>query len=99
MSKAYFTGIRYINGSKYRFEPSMGELADLERKPFVDHISDVLEGMSAEKIAKAVAIVKARHEAEEDARIAKVQEHHALIRKNGLPMDSLRSRWHTTNRG
>lgn len=91
--------IRYINGKKYRFAPTIGEQAALIRKPFVSLLAGVLEGLPAETIDKAVAVEKAQHDKEEDARIASVEAHHATIRRNGVCMETMGTRWYTTNRG
>lgn len=103
MAKATFgdsLDIRFIDGKRFRFAPTVAELADLQRAPFVDLLSEVLEGAPAEVVAKAVSMAKAKHDAEEDARIAQVQADHDKIRKNGKSMEGAKvTRWQTTNRG
>lgn len=92
--------IRYINGRKFRFEPTIGELQELHRVPFVSSLVDVLAGSPQDVIDQAVAWERQNHEEKEDARIAAVQEHHDRIRKDGVEVGrAYGSRWYTTNRG
>lgn len=92
--------MKFINGKRYRFEPTVGELADLARVPYVDLLSAVLaDTLAPEVLTGVVAQDKARHEAKEDARIADVKQRHADIRSKGVCMEHNRTVWHTTNRG
>jgi len=92
---------KIINGKKYRFEPTGGELLNLVRKMFVDDATlELLEvGYTTEQAVKVVAKMKQQHDASEDARIAKVMAEHAIIRKKGVDASGSPVKWYTTNRG